>query len=254
MRFIKISATLAVLAVFMGFGALTLAAADGQNHRTLEITIEVECVETAVQTIRDLPGFTTHSNAQFSEWGATANFDRRVAEADLPQTLAVLRSLGEVRFESEWTSHLGAEAQDLQARLRANDMEIARLNEMMTRAANLTVMFDIEGRLGNVMRHSDNMRARLNTINDMTSMPYIGISIWDAPAAEHAAPAAFSQRLGDTFINSAIQWANLAGNAVVFVVWIIIPLGLVAAIALPTWLIVRKLLKKSKAKKEGGLS
>jgi len=233
-------------AVAVVAAALLVAAAPsalyGNDHRVLEFSIQVEDVEAAARIIDGLDGFNTWSDAAFSDAGSNAAFHRRVSPTALPHVVGTLRGLGEVMNESERTSNMGAEAADLLARIRAADMEAARLNSMLQQASGLTVMMEIETRISQVQTQRDNMISRLNAINNTTAMPFVYISVWDiadlyVPEPE---PATLGRRMGAAFTDSAAYMAGLAGNVVIFLAAIILPGGILAVAAVATWLVFRK--------------
>ena len=246
MKRLKILAAAAVLAIVTAIVPTSALAA--HYHRTYDIQIKVECVETAVEIINGMAGHNIYSTSHFNEWGSSATFNRRVDEAALPHIQAVLRSLGEVQNESEWTNHMTAEMLDLEARLIASQAEIDRLSDIMAASANLQVLIEVESRLSAVRWQRDNLLGRLNEINGLTAMPYVNINIWDAAPQAASEEITFSQRLADAFTGSAIGMAGAFGDLVLFLAWVAIPLGLIAAIGVPTWLGVRKSLKKRRNK------
>ncbi|MCL2397623.1 MAG: DUF4349 domain-containing protein [Defluviitaleaceae bacterium] len=250
MRFLK-RISLFVLAALLLAGSVSLQAsspADSQR-REFNIGIVVDCAEEASEIIHGLSGHNLSSTVFFYEHGGSAHFRRRVDIDFYDQVLNTLRSLGDVHYENESTINMAAEMLDLQARLTANGDEIARLTAIMADSATLDVLIAVEGRLSQAAWQRDLLMGRINQINNTTAYPYLNINVWEHPPEPVLIALPFADRLGQSFVDSAINLTVLAGDFLVLLASVAIPFALIGGLAALGWIATRRV-KKHFAHKE----
>jgi len=210
-----------------------VSAQDRPFKQTHSIEIEVECMDTATEIIRGLNGYNLDSSIFLHEqFGRTpqrrANFTRRVDAFAFRHVQEVLRSLGEVISEHEHAQFLGAHIMDVDARLEAISQEIDRLTLMMAASDSLDVLITIDSRLSQLIWERNGLIGRRNVLNSQVQSPVITIRLFEAqeelPEPEQQG---FGSRVGERF---SASWRNTlrgAGNLLVFLIRISIPLVLI---------------------------
>jgi len=214
------------------------------------IEIEVECLETAINSIRALNGYNLESsifastNTQFGwQTRPTANFVRRVDEWAFRHTQEALRELGVVIAEFENSRNIAAQVSDLQVRINAIEEEIVRLSTIMIASDTLGVLITINDRLSNVMHERDRLLGNLNSLLIQTHSPVITIQLIEV-YEPGATPPTFFQQLGERFreslqiilrdIENLIVY--LARNFISIIIWVII--------LIMSWFILRRGIKR----------
>jgi len=214
-------------------------ASDRQLRQNYTISIEVECLDTAMEIIHGLPGFNLDSSTTLGETRRSAQFRRRVSGDNLRYVQAVLRDLGDVVSEHENAQHLAARIMDLDVRISALDQELARLTAIMEASTTLDVLIAVNDRISDVSRNRDDLIGQLNVAVVESQGPIINISLTEfLPAASPAPSDAFGRRLADRFTNSLSTTRSGAESFLVGVVRITVPLVIWIGILAFVWLVV----------------
>lgn len=227
------------------FIAVPVSAQDRPFRQTHTIEIRVECMDTATQIIRGLNGYNLDASVFANEVhirnvgqpGFTrmlerhAHFTRRVDSQHFRHVQEVLRGLGEVLSETENAQFLGARITDVEVRIAAISQEIERLSLMMAASDSLDVLIAIDFRLSQVMWERNNLVGQRNMLLAQASNPVINIRLIEPPEdLPEFVPPGFIRRVtegfGDTWRGT---WAA-AGNLLVFIVRISIPLVVLSAL------------------------
>jgi len=242
-----------VFSVFV-FGAFTTAQAEElrQLSQTYTINIEVDCIETAVEIVRNLPGHNLDSSAFFDSWRTGADFRRRVPAETFRDVQETLRELGDVTFESEVASHLGAQIFDTEVRITALSQEIDRLTEMMVASDTLEVLIAVNDRLTHVSWERDSLIGRRNVLLTESVGPIIHISLIELLEWVPPEPQGFWERVtaafGRSVTNSRVGFENfivfIASTILAFVLWT----AILGAVGFGTWRVAKRKLKRMKAK------
>jgi len=218
------------------------------------ISIIVECIETATEIVRALPGYNLDSSATSSEWQRTAEFRRRVHSESLRYVQAALRDFGEVTRESENAQHLGIDIMDLDVRIIAADQELERLIAVMAASTSLDVLIAVNDRINTVARNRDDLIGRLNVLTVDSQSAMVNITLIEhLPGRPVPPPEGFGARIRESFSSSLRNSRNAAASFIVGVVRVFLPLTIwvviFAAIGFAAWrLFVRKLWIKSARK------
>jgi hypothetical protein len=249
MRLVFITACLLLASLVY---ALPVSASERRMQRQYSINVIVECLETALEVVRDLPGINLNANITNIEPHTgrplrQAHFTRRVESWAFVHMQAVLRDLGEVTMESENAQHLGAEWASTETRLKILSQEIERLSIMMAASTSLHVLIAIDNHLSHVSWERDRLMGRRNQIlaeSDSVVM-YINLS----EETEYIRPAVpgFGRRTADSFLRSWNALLRTGGNLAVFIVRISVPLAIwLAAGAVIIFFCLRAAKAKSK--------
>ena len=228
-----------ILAVaFIVIIAVPVSAQDRPFRQTHTIEIEVECLDTATEIIRELDGHNLNKSVFSNEMyvrnvgrpGFTrvverrANFTRRVDRRHFRHVQEVLRGLGEVVNESENAQFLGAQIMDVEVRLAAISQEIERLSVMMAASTSLDVLIAIDIRLGQLNWERNSLMGQRNVLLTHAASPVIHIWLVEPPEdLPEFVPPGFGGRVAESFGDSLWGTLTAAGNLLVFIVRISIP-------------------------------
>jgi len=224
---------------------------DRPLRQNYTISVIVECIETATEIIRALPGYNLDSSATSSEWQRTAEFRRRVHSDALRYVQATLRDLGEVTRESENAQHLGAGIMDLDVRIIAADQELERLTAIMAASTSLDVLIAVNDRINTVARNRDDLIGQLNVMMVDSQGAIVNITLIEhLPGRPAPPPEGFGARIRESFGSSFRNSRNAAATFVVGVVRVFLPLtiwvAIFAGVGFAAWrLFVRKMWMKS---------
>ncbi|MCL2285619.1 MAG: DUF4349 domain-containing protein [Firmicutes bacterium] len=201
----------------------------GQDERPLRqnysINIDVECLDIATDIIRGLPGYNLDSSVHFDRWHRIAEFRRRVSTETFRYVQEVLRSLGEVTFETENAAHLATQIVDLDVRIAVLDQELERLTAMMAASTTLEVLIAVNDRLSIVSWDRDNLIGRRNVLQVESQGPIVHIVLVETlPDALPPATIGFGRQITDRFGSSVANTRRAAENFVVGFVRLALPL------------------------------
>jgi hypothetical protein len=228
MRLLFITVCLLLAGVFF---ALPVSAAERRMQQNYTIHVTVECLETAIGILRDLPGFNLSSNFTNVEphmgWPVRqAHYTRRVENWAFRHMQAVLRDLGEVTMENEHAWHLGGEFSMLETRIKVLTEEINRLSILMAASTSLHVLIAIDNQLSRVSWERDNMIGRRNRIVTESTSTMVHIFLSEKTEFVRPEDPGFGQRIVDSFMGTWNGLLRTGGNLTVFVVRISIPLAI----------------------------
>ena len=222
-------------------------AAMRQLRQNYTINIEVECIDTATEIIRQLPGYNLDASASTDTWHRRADFRRRVSNEDFRHVQEVLRGLGKVTFETENAAHLGTWMLDLDVRIAVLDQELERLTSMMVASTTLEVLIAVNDRLSMVSWERDHLVGQRNVLQVESLGPIISISLIETlPDTPRPTPLGFGQRIADRFTNSLSNTGTAAQNFLVGVVRFALPLLTWAVILIVVGFVIWRLFCRKK--------
>ena len=207
------------------------------------ISVHVECLDTAVEAMRELPGFDLH----MSMGSQDAHFSRRVDAAFFRHVQAVLRDMGEVLHEHEHVRHLGTELMQLDTRIAVLTQEIERLTLLMAASNTIDVLNAVDMQLTFVSRDRDWHLGRRNTLLNEAQTVLMEINLTERWVPVEQEPPTFGQRIRDSFMRSWNGMTRTGGNLVVLLARLGLPLVIWLAVAGTATLIVVRVTKKRSA-------
>ena len=195
------------------------------------ITVIVDCLDTATEIVRALPGYNLDSSTNVSEWQRTAEFRRRVQSDALRDIQQILRDLGEVVRENETAAHLGTGIMDLDVRIAATEQELERLTALMAASTSLDVLIAVNDRVNAVARGRDDLIGQLNVLTVDSRGPIVNITLIEHLPGRPAPPAeGFGPRVRESFGSSWNRSRSAAASFIVGVVRVFLPLVVWAVI------------------------
>ena len=137
---------------------------------------------------------------------------------------------------------------DVESRISAYKTEKETLTNLLEKAASLENVLDIQERLSEVNYEIENYTAQLRVLANRVSYSSVIMHIWEVERVTEEEPSLWS-RIKNRFLDNLDELIDGLKNAVVDIVGglpILIP---VAAIAVISILIIRKLIRKRRAKR-----
>jgi len=230
------------------FAGMTTEALPGHQQYEFFITIVVDDLDYAILSVRELSGHTLWSEVLHWDNGGQAIFHRRVDFFAYAETQHILRNIGSVSHEREFITHVTNEVTDLEAQLIANREELSRLTALLVASDNMEVLIAVEGRLGQVEANRDFLQGRMNQLLGMSAQPLISIELRQQAHDIRPEPESFGERVQHAFLNSIDGLVAFAGNTVVFLSAIFLPLLVIGVVFGPVWwFVIRR-----RRKKDGG--
>ena len=251
---------LTAMAVFL---FLTLAAAHTTQARDPEdflirnqiITLEVECLDEAMQQMANLPGFELSSNINLTEgWGRA---DHIIDSRDLHLAMSVLQGMGTMVNSSSRAENAFARWTALRRETAVRQHEYTRLVELLHGTTTMQAFNTVETRLNTVINTMDRLRGELQGLEFEMGTTRIGINLRipePEPEEEEYEPEPEPepeeepepelnpfQRIARAFTQSAGLTGRIVQGAITFLAYISIPLaGFLIILAIVLWARKRK--------------
>ena len=222
----------ALAALFLPMGVV----AERRMGQTYSITIEVDCLETAVGIMRALPGHDLHLNLSQTQ----ASFHRRVDAWAFRHMQEALRELGTIIRENEHARHLGAELSQVETRIAVLEQEMARLTVLMAASVTIDVLSAVDMQWAQVSRNRDWYIGRRNVLAEQARTATLDITLTElyVPVEPVEERIGFGRRVGDSFLASWNAVLGIGGDMIVLaarigiplVLWLVLP-GTAAVVA-----------------------
>jgi len=197
-----------------------------QAIKHYSISIEVDDFNAALTAIGRLPGYNTNSTT-YGGGGLYMNYNatRLVGETNYEWIKSELKSLGKVASDSESAQMVFADIVDTEARIRAKEVEMSRLFELLEQSDSVNSMVQITRQLeanGNVL---ESLRSRKLGYERGVADATVAMHIFSrGPAPQYALIESFGERLKASFTLSINITFKFIENAAVFITSIVFPL------------------------------
>lgn len=172
----------------------------------------------------------------------TLSLSLRVPQEKLDDFLNGMEGIGRVTGRSESTTDMTVQYADNEARLKTLYDKLARLNELMAQAEDVSDLVEIEGAIADTQYQIDSYETAQRSIDRRVDMSAVNVTLIEETSAQSAANEDVS--LGErvrSALTASIKWlGQFLRNMLVFIVMILPVLVPVAVIALVVWLIVRR--------------
>jgi hypothetical protein len=205
------------------------------------ISLEVDDFNAAIAAIGRLPGHSIHSSQHSFDDRHSYNAARSVRAADYERTKEELRLLGKVMHDHTSAQIVFNDIIDLSARIRAKEVEIARLYELLERSDTVTAMVQIARQLDSGNSELDNLRSQRGNLERGIADATISIHIFERPPEPRYEPAfSFGERLRNSFISSLNFTFGFIDGTAIFVSSIGFPLLIIGVIGFVVYIYVRR--------------
>lgn len=162
----------------------------------------------------------------------------RVPVADFDEAMDAIEQLADLRSSEQGSDIVTEKYVDLQARVRAQEASLERVELLFTRAQGIRDIMAIESQLTSRQADLDSLKGQLRALDDRTSMSTITVHLERASSSRER-----EDEEGSGFLAGlAAGWDALSSTLVVAVTVIgaVLPFALAfAVVGLPLWLLVR---------------
>ncbi len=181
----------------------------------------------------------------------SAYYDIRIPSDKFAAVLGMLETLGNVPYSSSNAENITMQYHDTQARLTARRTEETRLLELMSMAKDVEEMLKIESSLSDVRYEIESLESQIKNWDSLVNYSTLSLNIQEVRLYSDEEPAALSygKQLSMAFTNSLKDLGHFFKALFKWFVGALPVLVLLAIIAVPTALLVRRHNKKKKAKK-----
>lgn len=216
--------------------------------RTADLTIASTAFDSDIQALTDLTdqlgGYvaSVSVNGEASERkDRVAYYSLRIPSDQLDAFLSGAEGIGRITARSETATDMTTQYSDTQLRLATQQAKMARLQELIAKAENVSDLLDIESEIADTQYEIDQLESSLLTIDRNVDKSDVSVTVQEqsAGATAQAVELTLWQRIASGFQASAAWLARFAQNLLVFVVMtlpVLVPLGAVIVII---WLLVR---------------
>jgi hypothetical protein len=195
-----------------------------------------KAAQDAAQLVESAGGFVQErvERAGAEDEAATAYLVVRVPSAKVTSTLEELKQLGEVQETSLTSSEVTAQVRDLDARIRASEISVERLEAILAQSTTVEEIFRNEQVLTERQSELEALKAQAAGLGDQVRMATFRLDLWSVgaePVEPLPAPTGFMAGLSagwTAFVTSLTAFLQVFGA---LLPWLIF-LGLVTAGAL----------------------
>jgi Domain of unknown function (DUF4349) len=217
--------------------------------KTADVAIEVPSGDfrTALQdltaTAGRFGGFVVSTTTAGDE-SRTGSIVLRVPSEDFEAALASIEDLGKVEREEISGRDVTQEFVDLEARLRNLQAQESVLLGLMKKAQTIPASIRVQNALSSVQLDIEQIRGRLNFLEDRASMSTIAVGL-----TEHGAPAPAEPSMLSKAWGHAVDVTEAIVYALVVSLGFVLPLGLLAGII---YLVIRLAMRSMRPKLGSG--
>lgn len=215
---------------------------------TKEYTAYISAIKSGVTA---LGGYIETSETDLgggSKYNRNAELVVRIPADKLDEFLTKAGEGGNITSITENQQNVTLEYVDMESRISAFKTERETLTKLLEEAASLENVLAIQERLSEVNYEIENYTAQLRVLENRVSYSTVTMRIWEVERVTEEEPSLWTQ-IKNRFSDNLDDMADMLRNLVIDVVGgipVILPVAAIAVIAI---VIVRKLWKKRKAKK-----
>lgn len=177
--------------------------------------------------------------AGFGDDDATASLVVRVPAAEVSRVLEQLRQFGEVRSVQLTSTDVTGEVRDLDARVRALETSVGRLEVLLAEATSTQAVIEAEQTLTDRQEQLEQLLSQRALVADRVEMATFRLELWTADAAP--APAATGFWGG---VNRGWESLATAVGTVLLVVGVLLPWALAAGVVTVLALALRSRMRR----------
>lgn len=229
------------------------AAADATERKIISAygcTIYTDDLDKSIRLIYDAlalcPGsYTEDMRKDADENGGAASLTLRIKTEYYAKFKEALPDAGTVRSVSETSKDVTSQYVDLEARLKAKQSEIDRLEEMRAKPLSLNEQINISDRITKVQTEIEAIMSSIKSYDSLVELCTVKINITQSkPPAEKPG---FGQKLGGVLKSSGEAVAAFFEYLLYFLIYVV-PFALIAgAVAVPSVILYRKYKRKNRS-------
>lgn len=223
--------------------------------KTVELSVETKEYEVYINSltanVSSAGGYIESSTADFGNYSYSnryATYVIRIPADKLGEFLTAAGENGKIISKTENQKNVTLEYVDLESRIEAYKTEKATLTNLLEKAASLENVLAIQERLSEVNYQIETYTSQLKVLENRVSYSTVTLRINEVERVTEDEPTLWT-RIKNRFADNLDELVDGLKNLVIDIVGglpIIIPVGAVTAVAI---LILRKIIKKRKAKR-----
>ena len=171
-----------------------------------------------------------------------ASLTLRVPTDRLDEFLSGITGIGRITERSESTTDMTVQYNDNAARLKTLNDKMARLNELMSQAQDVSDLIALESAIQETQYQLDSYETAQRDIDSRVDMSYVNVQLNEETSAQSAASSEVS--LGQRILaalKATVTWMGSFGRGLLVFLAMALPVAAVlAVIGLVVWLIVRR--------------
>ena len=152
----------------------------------------------------------------------------------------LIEEQGEILYSSESNEDVTASYTDIQSRLKTKKTEEERLLTMIGQAEeDVTVLLELESRLGEVRTQIAKYEGKIKNMNRLTAYSTIQLNLTEESDKQPIVSNDLSTRMENSFLTSNRLLINLLEGLVLLIVFLLPPIAIIAILAIVVLLIGR---------------
>lgn len=217
------------------------------GYLSIRVDSPVESVDRAAEITAALNGRVESRHIYSDQSGdqtivTSAHMTLRIPDTKLDEAYSQLSELGDVRTDQRDARDVTMEKVDLEARVDSLERSIQRLEALVTDAADLSDLIELEGALANRQSELDSLSAQLEVLTDQVSFSTISVEFVSISTTPDPEPESFWSALLAGLKSIGAVFSALIVAAGFALPWIIL-LGVIALVII---LIVKRVRRRSK--------
>ncbi|HWI53531.1 MAG TPA: DUF4349 domain-containing protein [Symbiobacteriaceae bacterium] len=177
--------------------------------------------------------------------GRTINMTVRVPSGQYEALTNIVRELGEVTTQHQWTEDVTEQFVDLELRIRTKEAHLAQLQKLYAQGGSIKEMMELESEIGRVTADLESMKGTMRVLANRVDFSTMVINLYEPGVPTPISPPkTVWERMQRGFTESWNGVINFMGNLAVFVVASTPILVFVAVLGGIVYLIVRFVLKR----------
>ena len=143
--------------------------------------------------------------------GRTAHLVVRIPQAQLDEFLTSLNAIGATTYQNEYVRDISSNYYDVQSRLNSYRTMLTRLNELVTTAADMEGMLQLQDKLSEVQLEIDQLEGQLRSWDHHATLSSVSISLIEVPVRDQiqqpTGGETLEQKIRAAFYDS-LNWLN----------------------------------------------
>lgn len=213
--------------------------------RTADLTLATSTFDLGSQALQaltqELGGYVASLNVsgEASErMDRVAYYSLRIPGDKLDAFLARLQSVGRITARYETATDMTTQYADTALRLSTQQQKLARLQQLLGQASDVSDLLEIENEIANTQYQLDSLESSLRTIDRDVANSAVSVTLLEQSAGDTAQATELTlwQRIGSGFEASLRELSQFGQNLLVFLAMLLPALVPLAALALLIWL------------------
>ncbi|HYF93196.1 MAG TPA: DUF4349 domain-containing protein [Symbiobacteriaceae bacterium] len=177
--------------------------------------------------------------------GRTINVTVRVPAGQYEPLTTLIRDLGEVTKQHQWTQDVTEQYVDLEERIKAKEAHLNSLHKLLAQGGSTKELLEVAAEIDRVTADLESMKGRMRVISNQVDFSTMVVNLYEPGApAPIEPPKTVWERMQRGFTGSWNGVVNFGGDLVVAIVTLFPVLVVLAVIGGIVWAIVRFVRKR----------